>query len=474
MTADGKVSGIRARMADEVGDARLFDLAVSRARSHVAAGADKPPFPSPHAIAALTGFREPLPETPGDGAAIVDRLDRIGGPAAVNHLGGRYFGFVVGGVVPAAQAARQLADAWDQNAALHVLSPVTAALEEVTEGWLRALFRLPSETVAGFVSGSSMAIFCALAAARHRLLARQGWDDNEDGLAGSPGIRIVTSRQIHGTILKGLALLGLGKRSIEWVDCDDQGRILADRVPELDERTLLILQAGNVNSGSFDDFATLCARAREAGAWVHVDGAFGLWVAASDRLGHLLDGAELATSWSADAHKTLNAPYESGIVLCRDREALAGAMQASGSYILYSERRDGMLYTPEMSRRARAVDVWAALKYLGRSGLGELVDGFHALTCRMRDRLANAGFTILNDVAFNQLLVACADDAETEAVLTRIQASGVCWVGGARFRERAVIRFSVCSWATTPDDIDASAAAFVEALTAVRGRVAAE
>lgn len=472
-SASGR-SGIRQRMADEARDARLLDLAASRARAYAAGAADRAPFPTAEAIEALEGFHEPLPEHPGDGAALVERLDALGGPATVAHTGGRYFGFVVGGVVPAAMAARQLADAWDQNAALHVLSPIAATIEEVTEAWLRTLFGLPEETAAGFVTGSSMAIFCALAAARYRLLERQGWDVNEDGLAGSPGIRVVTGRQIHGTVLKSLSLLGLGKRSVEWVDCDDQGRIRADRVPELDDRTLLILQAGNVNSGAFDDFATLCARAREAGAWVHVDGAFGLWAAASDRLRPLLEGAELATSWSADAHKTLNAPYESGIVLCRDRAALVAAMQASGSYILYSERRDGMLYTAEMSRRARAVDVWAALKSLGRSGLGEMVDGFHDLTCRMRDRLAGTGFAVLNEVVLNQLLVACADDAETEAVLARIQASGACWVGGARFGDRAVIRFSVCSWVTTPDDIDAAADAFCEALKAVRQRDAAE
>lgn len=465
---------IRDRMFQELRDLTQLDRAGAHARAYVADARDRHVFPTDEAIAALDGFREPLPETPGDAASIVERLNALGGPATVASTGGRYFGFVVGGVVPAAMAARQLADAWDQNAALHVLSPVAATLEEVTEGWLRELFSLPKETAAGFVSGSSMAIFCALAAARYRLLEHQGWDVNEDGLAGSPGIRVVAGRQIHGTVIKNLSLLGLGKRCIEWVDCDDQGCIIADRVPELDDRTLLILQAGNVNSGSFDDFETLCTRAQEAGAWVHVDGAFGLWAAASKRLRHLMTGAERATSWSADAHKTLNAPYESGIVLCRDRAALVSAMQASGSYILYSERRDGMLYTAEMSRRARGIDVWAALKSLGRSGLGEMVDGFHDLTCRMRDRLAAAGFTVLNDVVFNQLLVACGDDAETKAVLARVQSSGECWAGGARFHDRAVIRVSVCSWATTPGDIDRAAAAFSAALRSVRARDAAE
>ncbi|MGX1307032.1 glutamate/tyrosine decarboxylase-like PLP-dependent enzyme [Amorphus suaedae] len=474
MGTDDAGRGIRDRMFREFRDLDLLDRAGAHARAYVKGALDRHVFPTDAAIAALDGFREPLPEAPGDGAAILDRLHALGSPATVSQIGGRYFGFVIGGVVPTALAAKKLTDAWDQNSALYLLSPVAATIEDVTEGWLRDLFGLPKDTVAGFVTGSSQAIFCALAAARYRVLQRQGWDVNADGLAGAPPIRIVTSRQIHGTVAKAVALLGLGTRSIEVVETDDQGRIRADLIPALDSRTLLILQAGNVNSGSFDDFAAICGKARDAGAWVHVDGAFGLWAAASPTLKRHVAGIELATSWSADAHKTLNAPYDNGIVLCRDRDALVHAMQASGSYITYSEQRDGMTYTAEMSRRARAIEIWAALKYLGRSGLAELVDGFHALTCRMRDRLAADGYAVLNDVVFNQLLVACADDRETEAVMAHIQASGECWVGGARFADRAVIRFSVCSWATTPADIDRAAAAFAEALKSVRAREAAE
>lgn len=466
--------GIRERMFREFRDLDLLDRAGAHARAYLGGALDRHVFPTDDALAALEGFREPLPEMPGDGVAILDRLDALGSPATVSQIGGRYFGFVIGGVVPAALAAKQLTDAWDQNSALYLLSPVAAVVEEVTEAWLRDLFGLPEETVAGFVTGSSMAIFCALAAARYRLFERQGWDVNVAGLAGAPPLRIVTSRQIHGTVAKAAALLGLGTGCIEQVDCDDQGRIRTDLIPELDARTLLILQAGNVNSGSFDEFAAICGKARDAGAWIHIDGAFGLWAAASPTLKRHVAGIDLATSWSADAHKTLNAPYDNGIVLCRDQDALAHAMQASGSYITYSDQRDGMTYTAEMSRRARAIEIWAALKYLGRSGLSELVDGFHDLTCRMRDRLAAEGFTVLNEVAFNQLLVACADDQETDAVMARIQASGDCWVGGARFRDRAVIRVSVCSWATTPADIDRAAAAFSAALKSVRGLKAAE
>ena len=424
---------------------------------------DRNVFPTPEAIADLARFVEELPASTGDAQEIVKQLHRYGSPASVAQTGGRYFGFVNGGVIPAALAARWLSDFWDQNTALYVISPIAAKLEEVAEGWLRELFGLPEHTVAGFVSGSSLAIFCGLAAARYRIFQNLGWDINQKGFAGAPQIRVVAGRQAHGTVVKAIALLGFGIDTIEWVDVDDQGRIEPSALPALDASTLLILQAGNVSSGAFDPFDEICEKANQAKAWVHIDGAFGLWAAASSRLQHLTKGMAKADSFSVDGHKTLNAPYDSGIVLCRDKEALSHALHASGSYIAYSENRDGMLYTPEMSRRARAVELWAALKYLGREGLDALVYGLHERAVQMARELAAEGFQILNDVVFNQVLAACESDAITEETMRKIQASGECWAGGANWQGKVVIRISVCSWATTEEDITRSVRAFVAA-----------
>jgi glutamate/tyrosine decarboxylase-like PLP-dependent enzyme len=247
------------------------------------------------------------------------------------------------------------------------------------------------------------------------------------------------------------------------VDADSQGRINAQLVPELDQSSILILQAGNVNSGAFDDFATLCQKARAADAWVHIDGAFGLWAAGSAQLKHLTRGIELADSWSFDGHKTLNTPYDSGVIMCRDREALVNALHAAGAYIAYSEHRDGMLHTPEMSRRSRIFELWAALKYLGKSGIDDLIYGLHARARQFADELEQQGFEILNDVVFNQVLVACDNDLLTTETIKNIQQSGECWVGGTQWQQRSVIRVSVCSWATTAADVTRSVKAFVDA-----------
>jgi glutamate/tyrosine decarboxylase-like PLP-dependent enzyme len=450
----------QSRMMREFTEKTPLDAAHAHAVEFLDRTLDRRAYPGPAEIDGLARFVEPLPEDGTDGRDVVDLLSRYGGPATVSSVGGRYFGLVVGGVLPAALGARWLADAWNQNTALYRLSPIGSKLESVCEDWLKALFKLPDETVAGFVSGSSVAILAGLAAARERIFRNRGWDLNAKGLRGAPPVRVVAGRHVHSTVVKAIAVLGLGVDSVEWVDVDDQGRILADKVPALDDGTILLLQAGNVNSGSFDPFQELCTRAEAAGTWVHVDGAFGLWAAASANLAHLTAGMERAHSWSADGHKTLNTPLDCGILLCRDREALTTALQMSGSYIVYSEERDGMLYTPEMSRRARAIEVWAALKNLGRRGVEELVDQLHARARQMAAELAGHGFDILNEVVFNQVLVACDDDALTERTIEHIQNSGECWVGGTKWHNRAAIRVSICSWATTAADIERSARAF--------------
>jgi len=454
---------IRQRMFIEMQQKSAFDAAQQAAYAYADRALERNVFPTPEAIANLARFDEPLPDSPGDALEILRQLDEYGSPATVAQIGGRYFGLVNGGVIPATLAVRWLTDFWDQNTPLYLTSPIASRLEEVAEAWLRELFALPESTIAGYVSGSSMSIFCGLAAARHRNLARLGWDINRQGFNNAPRLRVIASRQTHGTVTKTIALLGFGTDNVEWVDADSQGRINAQLVPELDQSSILILQAGNVNSGAFDDFATLCQKAREVDAWVHIDGAFGLWAAASEQLKHLTLGIELGDSWSFDGHKTLNTPYDSGVIMCRDREALVNALHAAGAYIVYSEHRDGMLHTPEMSRRSRIFELWAALKYLGKSGIDDLIFGLHARARQFADELEQQGFEILNDVVFNQVLVACDNDSLTTETINNIQQSGECWVGGTQWQQRSVIRVSVCSWATTAADVTRSVKAFVDA-----------
>jgi len=454
---------LRKEMLAQMRSGGLLDQALGYGREYLEEACDRHVAPHQDDQDALSVFDEPLPENIGDAAAIIEMLHRYGSPGTTAQTGGRFFGLVNGGAIPTALAARVLGDTWDQNAALYAVSPTNAKLEEVCESWLRDVLGLPENTLAGFVSGTSMAIVCGLAAARYRICKNAGWDVNRQGLDGAPAIRIVAGRHTHSTVSKAIALLGFGTARIEWVDVDSQGRLVADALPVLDENTILILQAGNVNSGSFDPIRECCTAARDAGAWVHVDGAFGIWAAASEKLRHLVDGLDLAHSWSVDAHKTLNTPYDNGISLCADPEALVGALQNSAAYIMYSEHRDGMLYTPEMSRRARAVELWAAMKYLGREGMGALVYGLHERAQQFSDELKLAGFDIVNEVVFNQVLVQYGDEEDTDIMIRLIQSSGEAWVGGSTWFDKPVIRISVCSWATTQADVSRAVAAFVDA-----------
>ena len=430
---------------------------------------DRTVFPSSAALRGLDIFDEPLPSDPADPRRVLELLHQVGSPATVAHTGGRYFGFVVGGILPAALAAKWLADTWDQNAGMFVGSPIASSLESVCERWLRELLGLPESTVAGFVSGTSIATLCGVAAGRNELLRRLGWDVQAKGLFGAPEIRVVLGAQAHSTVFKALSILGLGQEQVTSVPVDDQGRMVPDRAGELDNRTLLILQAGNVNSGAFDPFTPLCTAARERGGWVHIDGAFGLWAAASRKRSHLTEGIALADSWSADAHKTLNAPYDNGIIFCRDRTALIRAMQMAGSYIVFSEQRDGMIYTPEMSRRGRGMELWATLKALGRNGVADLVDSLCDRAVEFAEGLRKEGFLIRNEVCFNQVLVSCSTPKETQATLAIIQKTGECWCGGATWNNEPVIRISVCSFMTSAADIERSVRAFVQARDKARG-----
>lgn len=442
----------------------LFEMAKSYAYTYMEKINNHPVFPSVKSLQQLSVFNEPLPEKSGNPNEILSLLHKYGSPSTVAQTGGRYYGFVNGNSIPIASAAKWLSDIWDQNCALYLMSPIVSQLETICEKWLKALFELPSGTVAGLVSGTSIATMCGIAAGRNEILRRQDWDINLKGLFGAPPIHIIIGEQAHATVIKALSLLGFGKEQIERVPVDSQGRMDADKLPLLDEKTIVILQAGNVNSGSFDPFAKICNQANNAGSWIHIDGAFGLWAAASNKKKFLTNGIEKADSWSVDAHKTLNAPYDCGIILCKNKEALTMAMQASGSYMHYnSEKRDGMFFTPEMSRRARAIELWATLKYLGRSGVEEIVDGLCDRAQQFQEQLSTAGFNILNEVVFNQILVSCNTAEETNETLKNIQESGECWCGGSTWNDEPVIRISVCSWATTEKDIDRSVAAFVKA-----------
>ena len=330
--------------------------------------------PSNTDLAALAHFHEPMSERPSDPADVVNMLDEFGSPATVATTAGRYFGFVIGGALPASLAASWLANAWDQNAALRVMSPVAAELEDVVLKWVCDLLGLPNDCDGGLVTCATTANFTALATARHALLARQGWNVADDGLFGAPPIQVVVGQEVHASINKALNLAGFGNKRMIVVEADDQGRMRADKLPRLDPSTIICIQAGNVNSGAFDPAREICKRAHEQGAWVHVDGAFGLWVAASAKYRHLMDGFELADSWATDAHKWPNMNYDSGIVLVRDAVALRAAMTISAAYLQPGTRREPMHHAPESSRRARGIELWAGLKSLGRAGLADLIE----------------------------------------------------------------------------------------------------
>jgi glutamate/tyrosine decarboxylase-like PLP-dependent enzyme len=434
----------------------LLDAARACAAAYLDALPERRVAPGPDAVAALAALERPLPESPVVPLAVLREIDALGAPATVASAGGRYFGFVIGGALPATLAASWLATAWDQNAAMSVMSPAAAAFEDAALRWLLDVLRLPAGSAGGFVTGATMANFTGLAAGRHALLRRAGWDVEADGLFGAPPLRVVVGQHVHVSLLKALALVGFGRARVERVPVDREGRLRVDQLPALDARTVLCLQAGSVNTGAVDPLADACAAARDAGAWVHVDGAFGLWAAAAPARAHLVTGADLADSWSLDAHKWLNVPYDSGIALCRHPDALRAAMTAQAPYLVQGAGREPSQFTPELSRRARGIEVWAALASLGRDGLADLVERCCRHAARFADGLRAAGHEVLNDVVLNQVLVRFGDDARTRRVIADVQADGTCWCGGTEWDGQAAMRISVSSWATTAADVERS------------------
>jgi glutamate/tyrosine decarboxylase-like PLP-dependent enzyme len=417
-------------------------------------------------------FGTPLPSGPTPAPEVVEELIRAAEDGLMANTGPRFFGFVIGGSLPAATAADILTVGWDQCAFNAILSPAAAAAEESAGAWLKDLLGLPATASVGFVTGAQEANTVGLAAGRHHVLAQAGWDVEREGLSGAPRIRVVASEERHATVDRSLRLLGFGTASIESVVADangaiDVGELLRVLAGGPKAPTIVCLQAGNVNTGACDRLREACDIAHRHGAWVHVDGAFGLWAAANPRTAHLVNGVELADSWGCDGHKWLNVPYDSGFVFCSRPEVHAAAVSYTAAYLVGSGAAAGSAdYTLESSRRARGFAVWAALRQLGRDGVADLVDRSCRLARRMADGLAAGGAQIAGEVVLNQVLLGFGDDARTDRVIAGVQRDGTCWLGGTTWRGRRLMRVSVSNWSTTEQDVDRS----VEAILRVAAR----
>lgn len=442
--------------------AAALDRASAHARAWLASMPDRPVPPRLNADELRAGFDGPLPDEPSDPAEVVDLLAELIEPGLMAMPSGRFFGWVIGGTLPAALAADWLTSAWDQNSGMRFATPGTVLAEEAAAAWVLDLLGLPVGADVGFVTGGTMANFTGLAAARQHVLTTAGWDLDRLGLSGSPRVRVLVGEERHGTVDLALRYLGLGLPVA--VAADDQGRIRIDALAEAladcdsDGPTIVCLQAGNLHSGAFDPIGAATELAHRYGAWVHVDGAFGLWAAATPRLRHLLDGHATADSWATDAHKTLNVPYDCGLAIVARPRALRDAMGMQASYLVHADGPgDPLDKVPELSRRARGVPVWAALRSLGRSGVADLVDRLVANARALAEGIATVdGAEILNDVVFTQVCVAFGDDERTREVTARLLADGVTWMSGSRWRDRDVLRISVSNWSTDADDVAAS------------------
>jgi len=417
--------------------------------------------PSLDAVNRLSKLYEPLPDGSTEPEDVLALLDDIGSPATVGSAGARYFGFVTGGSLPVALAANWLVGAWDQNAFCATSSPIAVALEEIALRWLIDVLALPSDCGGSFVTGATMANFTALAAARHAVLEKVGWNVEAEGLFGATPISVVVGEEVHPTLLKTLGFLGLGRNRVAIVPVDGQGRMRIDSLPPLSDTTIVCVQVGNVNTGAFDPVKEICAIAHEAGAWVHVDGAFGLWAAAAPERAYLTSGVANADSWATDTHKWLNVPYDSGIAFVRNPDFLRAAMSLSAAYLPEGDKREPLQYTPETSRRARGAEVWAALLTLGRSGLADLIERTCRFASRFSEGLSAAGYQVLNEVVINQVLVSFGDDETTRKIIAEIQTDGTCWCGGTVWQDHVAMRISVSSWATTEEDVEQSLSAIL-------------
>jgi glutamate/tyrosine decarboxylase-like PLP-dependent enzyme len=422
---------------------------------------DKRVFPSEEFLQQLQKLSASLPFEGVDQQKILQQLHDIGSQNTVASNGGRYFGFVFGGTLPASLAANWLASAWDQNAVFKVSSPIAAHIEKITSQWLLELLQLPESSAVGFVTGTTMANFSAAIAARYHLCKQIGWDIKSKGLNGAPPIRVVVGEEVHASMQRALLLAGFGLDNLIKVPTDDQGRIIPGNFPELDASTFVCLQAGNVNTGAIDPVKNICLTAKEKGAWVHIDGAFGLWSRVSSKKMQMTDGCELADSWAVDLHKWLNVPYDSGLVICRHPQILQNALSVSAAYLPDAIEPEPYFYTPEMSRRARGIDTWAAIYSLGKKGVIDLIERCCAFAEKFATNLENAGFKILNEVVLNQVLVSFGDAETTNRIIKKIQEEGTCWCGGTLWKGKTAMRISVSSWMTTEEDIEKCSKAII-------------
>lgn len=446
----------------------LLQDAASRASAYLESMNSRAVAPDAGAVAALDALDGPLPEVPSDAHEMLALLDRHGSPATMAMAGPRFFGFVIGGALPAALAANWLATAWDQNTGYYNITPATARLEQIALRWLLEILDLPRDCGGAFVTGANVANFVSLAAARHAVLARVGWKVEADGLFGAPSITVVVGAEAHPTLIKSLGMLGLGRARVVRVPVDDQGRMRVDALPVLSGPAIVCAQVGNVNTGACDDVAAIRARIG-TDAWLHVDGAFGLWARAALSRAGFVRGVDCADSWATDAHKWLNVPYDSGLAFVRDAHALSASMAITAEYLpTDSPWRNPSDFTPELSRRARGVDIWAALRSLGRSGVAEMIERNCRQARRFGDALHAAGFDVLNEIALNQVLVSFGDAAHTQRVIAALQADGTCWCGGTIWQGRTAMRVSVSSWATTDTDVERSIEAIVRVARATK------
>ena len=451
----------------------LFQRAAEFAAQHRSGLAEAPVAAAVDAATLRLDVDRALRDAPTPAAAVLDELVEAFTPGLVATPGPRFFGFVIGGALPAATAADIVAVGWDQCAFNAVLSPAAAIAEEVAGGWLKQLVGLPATASVGFVTGAQGANTVSLATARHHVLAAAGWDVERDGLRGAPVVRVVASVERHATIDRALRLLGLGTAVVEDVATDTNGAIdVADLDAVLGRGepgpTIVCLQSGNVNTGACDDLRAATAVARRHDAWVHVDGAFGLWAGASPSKAYLVDGVDLADSWSCDGHKWLNVPYDCGFAICAHPQVHAGSLSYTASYLTGQGGPTPALgdLVPESSRRARGFAVWAALRELGREGAADLVDRCCTLAQRFADGLAAGGAEVVNDVVLNQVLVSFGTDARTDRIIERVQRDGTCWLGGTTWRGRRLMRVSVSNWSTTEADVDRSVAAILRVAAA--------
>jgi glutamate/tyrosine decarboxylase-like PLP-dependent enzyme len=418
--------------------------------------------PSQNELDMLEKLDSSLQEESIEPESVINVLKEVGAKTTMANAGGRYFGFVIGGSHPVSLAANWLAGAWDQNGGLGVTSPINARIEEITSEWLKEILPVSKDSVAGFVTGVTVANFCGLAAARHSLLKKLGWNVEDDGLFGAPDIKVIIGEHVHGSLLKALSLVGFGSKRVTIVPADDQGRMIADKLPDdIDDKTIVCIQAGSVNTGCFDPADKIIPITKSKGAWVHVDGAFGLWAGASAKKSYLTKGVELADSWATDAHKWLNVPYDSGIVFVKNPEDLRSAMSMEAAYLVQSGSRIPYHYTPELSRKARAFEIWATLRSLGKKGIADLIDRTCLYAEKFAEGLKKAGYKILNEVVINQVLVSFGNSEVTDKIISEIQKDGTCWVGGTKWNGESAMRISVSSWATTDEDVEKSLEAMI-------------